>query len=319
MNQFLRNSNFIDLHNIVYIYCLPYFVSMTFGKATLESKRLLSSCMSASKAQCLEYRDIQAGVSLAVWRNQQDHVFKEDDDVHTLSMYIEGGKNAYRVDKRDQLGGPGKMCLMPAGHFSEWYIDEPLRLIHLYFTDQHLSYLGLTAFDLDPRVFQLHDLTYETGGILAKGMQTFGLNIKSAEFNEKLMLQEVQQQLVLYLLEHHSQRKTEPIRGGLSPHSKKRVLDYIEDNLAEDIDLNELSDIACLSTYHFARMFHQSTGLSPYQYVLKRRLYLAKHLLKSNSIKQSLISCGFENHSRFARAFRHAFGIAPSDYQRAIA
>ena len=75
--------------------------------------------------------------------------------------------------------------------------------------------------------------------------------------------------------------------------------------------MQELSNIACLSTYHFARMFKQATGLSPYQFILKRRLHRASTLLKSGiELKQVIANCGYTNHSRFARAFGKAYAIS---------
>lgn len=281
------------------------------------AKRLLSpSMLNAKNSECLEYCDVQSDVSLAVWGNHEDQVVTENKGIHTLSLYLEGGLNAYRKDKKHLQGGPGKVCFIPADHVSEWCLDDPIRLLHLYFTDSHLNYLGLTAFDVDPRVLQLQDLTYSEDPWLIKSLGDLKVNMNPQERASKVLLQESQQQILLYLLENYSQRKRCSVNGGLSPHSKHRVFDFIVEHLGQDVSLNDLADVACLSTFHFARMFKNTTGLSPYQYLLKQRLEMAaRKLQQQQNVLDVALSCGYSNHSRFARAFRGMYGLSPKEYR----
>lgn len=282
------------------------------------NKRLLSIPMLESKSECLDYADIQSGVSLAMWQNEADRVVTHNKNLHTLSLYIEGGQDAYRTDMKDCLGGPGKLCFFPADHSSTWIVGEQLRLLHLYFTDTHLNYLGLTAFDIDPRSLQLRDLTFESDPTLTAGLQYLLAHINPTDMSNRLLLQDMQQQLILHLLEQYSERKAVVIRGGLSPKVKSRVIDYMHTHIDQDIKLEQLADIACMSTYHFSHMFKQSSGLSPYQYLLKQRMTLAVTELRCGiSIGQVGAHCGYSNASRFARAFRGVYGVTPKVYQQA--
>src|SRR5262249_12553287 len=70
-----------------------------------------------------------------------------------------------------------------------------------------------------------------------------------------------------------------PVRGGLAGWQQKRVTDYIEDNLAEDIPLSMLAGIVTLSPYHFARAFKRSFDTPPHRYHTGRRIERAKLLL----------------------------------------
>lgn len=305
----------LSIH-IVYRDRLRYFLYMVTALNNNHETRLLAPSMLACKAACLEYFDVQAGVSLAVWRNQTDQVHAENPSLHTLSLYLEGGSGTYRLDKRERTGGPGKVSLLPAGHASDWLVDQPLRLIHLYFTEQHLDYLRLTAFDMDPRLSQLADLTFESDPRLVASLSQFYGLMHSDTLTDKLLLQELQQQLLVYLLEQYSKRTAISVKGGLAPYRLAHVRDYIQANLSNEISLSELAEVACSSTYHFARMFRQSVGLSPYQYVLRQRLQLAQQLIASGlPLSDVMDKCGYANHSRFARAFSQQYGVTPGAYQ----
>jgi transcriptional regulator of acetoin/glycerol metabolism len=104
-----------------------------------------------------------------------------------------------------------------------------------------------------------------------------------------------------------------PSRGGLSPAAARRVCDYIERHLDEKIRLNGLAALVGLSTDHFARAFHQSVGLPPHAYLLRRRLEHVEHMLRETHVPLSEIALatGFSDQSHLGRHFRRWAGVSP--------
>ncbi|KTC99782.1 AraC family transcriptional regulator [Legionella feeleii] len=97
-----------------------------------------------------------------------------------------------------------------------------------------------------------------------------------------------------------------------------RVIEFIGKHLDEKLTLNQLSDIACFSKYHFHRLFTAYTGLSLQQYVRWLRLKRAAHQLivnKDKSIIEIAINAGFESHESFTRAFKQACHLNPSEFR----
>lgn len=105
----------------------------------------------------------------------------------------------------------------------------------------------------------------------------------------------------------------EPRRGGLSPAVTRRVCDYIEGHLDEKMRLDGLASLAGLSTDHFARAFHQSVGVPPHTYLLRRRLEHVEHMLRDTHAPLSEIAqaTGFSDQSHLARHFRRWAGMSP--------
>jgi AraC-like DNA-binding protein len=105
----------------------------------------------------------------------------------------------------------------------------------------------------------------------------------------------------------------EPSCGGLSPALTRRVCDYIEGHLDEKIRLDGLAALAGLSTDHFARGFHQSVGVPPHTYLLRRRLEQVEHMLRETHVPLSEIALatGFSDQSHLARHFRRWAGMSP--------
>jgi AraC-like DNA-binding protein len=107
-------------------------------------------------------------------------------------------------------------------------------------------------------------------------------------------------------------------RGGLPPLVLRRVQEYIDSHLSEDLELEQLALTAGLSLYHFARAFKTSVGVPPHQFVLQRRLSLARDLLTGTDrpVADIAIAAGFSDQSHLARHFRQSFAVSPIAFRR---
>jgi len=96
------------------------------------------------------------------------------------------------------------------------------------------------------------------------------------------------------------------------------VLDYIEENVDEQIPLETLAKMARLSPHHFCRAFRQSLGQPPGRYHGQRRVERAKTLLgqQTLSITEIGLSLGYSETSSFTAAFRRATGVTPTTFRR---
>jgi AraC family transcriptional regulator len=106
-------------------------------------------------------------------------------------------------------------------------------------------------------------------------------------------------------------------RGGISPHRLQRLESYIDAHLDRSLALEELAKLADLSLFHFAREFKATTGKTPHQYVLHRRLDLARQLLResADTVGQIAMRCGFSDPSHLVRTFRLRFGVTPAQWR----
>jgi len=125
--------------------------------------------------------------------------------------------------------------------------------------------------------------------------------------------------LAVHLLKRYSTLQ-KPIRepsSGLSRHKLQQAIDYINDNLAAIVTLAEMADVAKMSPYYFARQFKLSTGLSPHQYLIQRRIELAKVLLAENKLPiiEIVAIVGSSSQSNFTTLFHKHTGMTPKAYQ----
>jgi AraC family transcriptional regulator len=108
--------------------------------------------------------------------------------------------------------------------------------------------------------------------------------------------------------------------GGLAAWQQKRLIEYIDAHLGEEISLKGLANIAALSSYHFARAFKRSFGEPPHHYLNGRRIELAKALLENpaRSVTEVALAVGFADPVSFTAAFHRLVGTTPTKYRRAL-
>jgi AraC family transcriptional regulator len=112
-------------------------------------------------------------------------------------------------------------------------------------------------------------------------------------------------------------RAERPCRAGLSEITRRRVVDFIEENLGQDISLTRLAALAGTGVDAFARNFKASMGLPPYRYVVERRMRRAQALLAANdkSIAQIAYEVGFPAQAHFTTQFGKFMKMSPAAYR----
>ncbi len=98
----------------------------------------------------------------------------------------------------------------------------------------------------------------------------------------------------------------------------KQVLNYIAINYGSNILLEDMAAQADLSTSHFSRLFKQTIGQSPYQFLMSYRIEQAKKMLDNpNALMIDIaMNCGFSDQAHFSRVFKKIEGITPKQYRR---
>src|SRR5262249_34305001 len=120
-----------------------------------------------------------------------------------------------------------------------------------------------------------------------------------------------------YILRRAGKPPSAPRRNGLPGNRLRRVLDYIDQHLADDIRLCTLADVACMSAHHFSGLFRQSTRLSPHRYVIGQPIERAKEMLRTSDrdMLDIALATGFSDQSHFSKTFRRITGMVPSAYR----
>jgi AraC-like DNA-binding protein len=102
------------------------------------------------------------------------------------------------------------------------------------------------------------------------------------------------------------------------PRPVRRGIEYIHANLSEEVRLEDIAGAAGLSTFHFARLFRQATGMAPHRYVVQVRVGKVKELLGEGELCLAAIAdeAGFADQSHMSRVFKRLMGMTPKTFRR---
>jgi AraC family transcriptional regulator len=132
----------------------------------------------------------------------------------------------------------------------------------------------------------------------------------------RLFAESLSASLAAYLRGRFAKSRRAP-RSRLSRAEIARVIEYIDANLSANLALTELAGTVSLSPHHFSSVFKNTFGISPYQFVIRRRVERAKVLLvaRRTPIAEIASAVGFSSQSHFTTAFRKATGATPRTYR----
>jgi AraC family transcriptional regulator len=241
---------------------------------------------------------------------------------HFLHVLLQGHAG-YEVKTRGTTrrfhGAPGTMFVLPRGTVDELRWDAPTRRVAVAIQPELFARaLGTTADRDDVELTEHWNLDDPH---IAGVVRAMALDLEAGSPAGRLYGQSLANALAVYLLKRYAVRREAPasVRGGLAPARLRRVLDYIESHLADDLPLADLAAVAGTSEHWFVERFRRSVGDPPHRYVLRQRVERARRVLGDRRRKCSVIEAaaesGFANASHFARVFRRFTGVSPSRFQ----
>ncbi|MFN7127669.1 MAG: helix-turn-helix domain-containing protein [Brevundimonas sp.] len=225
--------------------------------------------------------------------------------------------------RQEVAATPGTTWLCPAGIREEatrLSADIP-RVLHVYIP-QH-SFLSGEVADLG---FRAQDLRYQAevdSPRIMTLLRTIQLELACEGSAGGLRMDALALDLIAALARDHAEggRQASPPRGRgtLDRRRLDRVLSFINQNLEQDLSLSHLAEIACVSVFHFGRVFQHTLGVTPHAYLSERRLDAARQKLAygRDSLAQIAQACRFSSQANFTRAFTRAAGTSPGRYRQA--
>jgi AraC family transcriptional regulator len=229
--------------------------------------------------------------------------------------YWEGGRLTGAADLR-----AGQICLYDLKRDPMVLLDKPYHCICFY-----LPRAVLDAIAEDADASRIGDLNYRPGaGIddltIAKLGSTMLPALSRPEQANRLFVDHVMIAVGAHVAQTYGgmQLAARQIRGGLAPWQVRRAIEILSANL-DGVALKEVAQQCRLSVSHFSRAFRRSIGVAPHNWLLMRRVEVAKEKLRDGRLPLSELAsaCGFVDQSHLTRVFTRMVGVSPDAWRRA--
>jgi AraC family transcriptional regulator len=233
-------------------------------------------------------------------------------------------------ERREHELNPGCVALVPARTAISWSWSTRIGFSLLRLDAQFVDQVARSLFGLGPQDYRLtltersHDsaLTHIAGVLAREAMLR--------EPGSRLYAQSLASILAVHLLRHYALRPEglsgglladmagapeASARGAVQPRAVAQALAFMHENYARELSLGDIAAAAHLSPFHLARLFKQSLGVSPHQYLIQLRVNSARWLLSAGSGERSLAqlanAVGFADQSHLTRHFKRVLGVTP--------
>jgi AraC family transcriptional regulator len=200
--------------------------------------------------------------------------------------------------------------------------DPPIKIASVQLSVEHIQKTAIEALDTDSARIEMPNKQNVQDPFIEQILLATKDELERGNPCGRLYGETAAQMLALHLLSKHCtiNPRIADYRHGLSKSTLRCVVDYIETNLNQEISLESLSSLADLSSYHFLRLFKQSTGETPLQFIIRCRMEKAKELLAQTdlSVLEIALEVGYESPNHFIHLFKRFTSVTPSHYRKSI-
>lgn len=218
---------------------------------------------------------------------------------------------------------PGYFGSIPAGADTDWKVDGAPQVMLVYLRNSLLDQAVDQVFDGNPRRGRIRPILGEAEPLLEQLSLAVLAALRTPGSGDRLYVDSLAHALAVQTLfalgAGTDVRQAQSAgRRDISNTGMRRVIDYIDAELDQDLSLAALAEVADYSPAFFARAFKRHTGESLHQYVLRRRIARAKQLLLASDAAISRIAAetGFSSQSHLTSAFRRFMGQTPGALRR---
>ena len=235
-------------------------------------------------------------------------------------VLLVSGKGEYTVEERHYTLQAGDILLIGSHqiHRPEFAPGVEYERIIFYISPEFLQKQSLEECDLEllfagnrGHVLRLEEKRYRKLFELAIGLET---ELKGERYGSAVMGNSLLLQLLVKLGRYRDKNiASSSLSGLVSDERIRRMLQFIESHLSEELTIEGLAEKFFISRYHMMRLFKKETGQSVYEYLTERRLFLARELIRQGlPATESCFQAGFGSYSSFTRAFGKRFGTTPT-------
>ena len=265
------------------------------------------------------------------WRHSEGELAEREVGANEIAVLLDGSLPIRkRHDGRLEMvdGVPGMISLCPRGVREDMIClyGEIRESLYLALPESLLSETALSEIDVDPARVRLNCEPGLRDPVIEQIAQAIRAEMINPEPAGGMLVEALVSVLGVHLLRHHSNLNSTTVplplaRGALDLRRLRRVKEFIEAHLGEELSIEVLAKESRLSPYHFARAFKAATGTPPHSYLMDRRAEKAKCLIAEGrlSLYEIAQTCGFSSQAYFTTWFKRLCGVTPGAYGRRCA
>jgi AraC family transcriptional regulator len=243
-------------------------------------------------------------------------------DAYALILYVAGRTSIHRVigahDERCDVG-PGDLSLQPPLVASRWGWQSPIDVLHVYVDPAYMREIAQEESHTPVALKMRHSLRVNDDALVQMGVDLIEELRPPRPLASERSARAIGERMAIHLLRNYFD--IEPAREaarGLSAPEIAALRGFVAERLGDGVRLADLARVVGLGVHHFCRVFRDTFGKSPHDYIASERLDRARELLfkTSKPVAEIAMLTGFADQSHLTRSFKRRFGAPPAQLRR---
>lgn len=235
---------------------------------------------------------------------------------HSLTVFL---SPPGQIEWRDEAPGgqvwrpaAGDAVVWPAGRVMDPRPERPCECLSILLARPFVAQVAASggfAPELRPAVLRRDEFVTQTALALAE-------ESSAATPGRGVLAEALGTALAVRLFRAAGEPVSPQAPGRLDPTALDAIVRYIDAHLDGELPVGRLAEVAGMSQWHFSRLFRTTTGLSPHQFIVRRRVERARELLDAPGRKLAVIAAevGFASQSHLSAHFHRHYGVSPGEY-----
>ncbi len=238
---------------------------------------------------------------------------------HKIILFL-SGRAAYGIEGKSYTLESGDLIVVPSGciHRPELAPGAPYERVIVYISPEFLRAAGAPGCDLESCFTQARTqfrFVLRPGA----GRRSFTAALSALEqeqggqhFGSELMARALFLQFLIGVSRGMAENRLEYVSSSACDEKIVAILQYLSLHLTEELRIDDLAARFYISKYHMMRRFKEETGYTIHNYVVTKRLMLAREKIADGMpVGEACYACGFGEYSAFARAYKKQFSVSP--------
>jgi AraC family transcriptional regulator len=243
---------------------------------------------------------------------------------HLISVQVSGGASLYQRRGRQEVQkqmSQGEVIITPAGEPKVWRRVGEGTVLVIEVNAGFLDGVLEQATGRSGARAELRDNFGIRDAYIERCATAMWEELRDGQLGGRMYAEATITQLAVHLLRHHAGVQVpSEMPQRISSHKLRIAKAYIEENLGADLAVEVIARAAGMSAFHFAHAFSDAVGMPPHRYVMRRRLEMAKALLRETQLPLGQIAqrVGYSSASHFSVGFQKLMQLSPSEYRKAL-
>ena len=218
---------------------------------------------------------------------------------------------------------PGVMSILTRGEQSQWRWNKPIDVSHLYLSQAAVARVAGEVFERDIKDVEMYDLVSAKDPTLPTLVAMLESELKEGGLGGSLYVESLKNQLCIHVLRRYANIvfREHCAYGKLSSAQCGLLVQYIKENIEQNISLEDMAGLTNLTVFSLIRKFQNDFNCSPHVYVMRQRIEHAKQLIARQDMPLKVVAAcsGFSDQSHMTRLFRKFLNMTPTEYSRSTA